>query len=103
MHNIIKATFKIKNIFALFMCCLISVLVLSNIAVAGYASGVFTTTGSLNYGRSGHSATLLSNGKVLIVGGSTYVYATELYDPASGTFSTTGSLIKSKDLQLRQP
>jgi len=30
---------------------------------------------------------LLSNGKVLVVGG--WIAGTELYDPASGTFGTT--------------
>jgi Galactose oxidase, central domain len=59
------------------------------------ATGTFTTTGNLNTGRYGHTATLLSNGKVLIAGGvngSTTLSSAELYDPATGTFSVTGSL-----------
>lgn len=59
------------------------------------ATGAFSTTGSLNTGRFGHTATLLSNGKVLIAGGtdvSTPLSSAELYDPTSGTFTVTGSL-----------
>src|SRR5262249_35148588 len=47
-------------------------------------------------GRSGHTATLLPNGKVLVAGGcpSGHTTATaELYDPATGSWSPTGSMI----------
>src|ERR1700739_4558103 len=60
------------------------------------ATGTFSTTGSLNTGRYGHSATLLNNGKVLIAGGTNTatgrLASAELYDPTTGTFSVTGSL-----------
>ena len=60
-------------------------------------------TGSLNTNRYGHTATLLENGKVLIVGGggfpcsgnscySTVNGSVELYDPVAGTCSYTGDL-----------
>ena len=46
--------------------------------------------------RSGHSATLLPNGKVLIAGGmrrnQDFYSSAELYDPATGKFSATGSM-----------
>jgi Kelch motif/Galactose oxidase, central domain len=59
------------------------------------ATGTWTTTGSLTAERFQHTATLLPNGKVLVVGGwnsSFMPYSTELYDPASGTWTNTGSL-----------
>jgi N-acetylneuraminic acid mutarotase len=64
------------------------------------ATGTWTNTGSLNTARGEHTATLLPNGKVLITGGINKTSGTflslsssELYDPATGTWTaTTGSL-----------
>jgi hypothetical protein len=57
-------------------------------------TGTFTPTGSLNTARSLHTATLLNNGKVLVVGGLSIspLASIELYDPTAGTFTLTGSL-----------
>ena len=66
------------------------------------ASGTWTATGSLNTGRQDHTATLLPNGKVLVaagwggVGPSGRLASAELYDPASGTWTPTGSLITAR-------
>lgn len=62
----------------------------------------FTQTGSLNQGRGNTRAVLLNDGRVLIAGGlfhtTTYIaLATcEIYDPVTGAFSTTGSLISPR-------
>ena len=67
------------------------------------ATGTFTPTGSLNNARAGHTATPLNNGMVLMAGGCTgycspgytnspSVVEGELYNPATGTFTPTGSL-----------
>ncbi len=52
-------------------------------------------TGSLANRRSGHTATLLQDGRVLVVAGSgsfTPAGTAELYDPATGTWSSAGSV-----------
>jgi N-acetylneuraminic acid mutarotase len=50
----------------------------------------------LHIARHGHTATLLPNGKVIVVGGrdsnDVSLGSAELYDPATGTWTTTGSL-----------
>ena len=67
------------------------------------ATGTFSATGSMTVERSGHTATLLNNGKVLIVGGIrravggslsdvTFPTSAELYDPATGAFTPAGEM-----------
>jgi hypothetical protein len=62
------------------------------------ATGTWSTTGSMNAVRDFHTATLLETGKVLVAGGGGVdccvngLASAELYDPASGTWSTTGSM-----------
>lgn len=47
--------------------------------------------------RAGHTATLLSNGKVLLTGGSiSSPNSAELYDPVAGTFTSTGSMVATR-------
>jgi len=61
-------------------------------------TGTWSSAGSLSLARYGHTATLLSSGKVLVAGGCTVngcgadTAVSELYDPTSNTWSTTGSL-----------
>jgi hypothetical protein len=62
------------------------------------ATGRFERTGSMMAPRAGHTMATLPEGRVLVVGGVTGDFpgtqssTTEIYDPSSGTFSTSGSL-----------
>jgi hypothetical protein len=64
--------------------------------------GVFTPTGSMADPRAGHTATLLNDGRVLVVGGIDAgdgfdnLATAELYDPATGQFTPTGSLAQGR-------
>lgn len=68
--------------------------------------GDFIPTGQLSTRRDAHTATLLPNGKVLVAGGeevnergfSVLLASAELYDPASGRFSPTGSMVTGREL-----
>jgi hypothetical protein len=59
-------------------------------------TGKFSPTGSMAEGRNWATATLLSDGRVLVAGGlvdgTLTLSSAEIYDPASGTFSPTGSM-----------
>ena len=62
------------------------------------ASGTWSLTGNLTTPRLRHTATLLPNGKILVTGGytahtgGTYLATAELYDPANGAWTATGSM-----------
>ncbi|ATB42631.1 hypothetical protein CYFUS_008110 [Cystobacter fuscus] len=60
------------------------------------ATGTWTSAGSLSTGRAWHSATLLPNGRVLVVGGAGIDIAlsasAELYDPATRAWLPTGGM-----------
>jgi WD40 repeat protein len=60
----------------------------------------FSNTGAMLDARTGHTATLLADGKVLIAGGddgTTSLSSSELYDPVSGEFSDTGAMNIPRD------
>jgi hypothetical protein len=62
-------------------------------------TGTFSATGSMSVGRRMHSATLLPDGRVLVLGGydvGVPLGEAELYDPETGTFSTAGRLVRGR-------
>ena len=62
----------------------------------GITTGNFTTSASMLFDRSGHTATRLQDGRVLVAGGVSYSGATlssaEIYDPITGTWTQTQSM-----------
>lgn len=62
------------------------------------STNTWTPTGSMHTARYQHTAVLLQNGQVLVAGGysdnatNPFLNSAELYNPATGTWTTTGSL-----------
>jgi N-acetylneuraminic acid mutarotase len=63
--------------------------------------GGWSSTASMSTARTGHTATLLSNGQVLVAGGgissgSGITASAELYDPVANTWSSAGSMATAR-------
>ena len=68
-------------------------------------TGTFSLTGAMTVPRARHTATLLTDGRVLITGGVSeqtssttgpYLASAELYDPKSGTFAAAGPMVHAR-------
>ena len=71
------------------------------------STGTWSRTGSMSFGRSWHTATLLPSGKVLVAGGfipavpawtAQPTATAEVYDPVTGTWSRTGSMSIGREM-----
>lgn len=53
--------------------------------------GTWNITGKMTFGRTSHTASMLLNGKVLVVGGfnGAYLKSAELYDSSTGTYKSS--------------
>jgi len=80
---------------------------LSSAELYDLATGTFSSAGTMSTVRTGHTASLLNDGRVLISGGNTLctanvcgfinAFATaELYDPATNAFSGTGGMATAR-------
>jgi Kelch motif/Galactose oxidase, central domain len=73
-------------------------------------TGTCSATRSMITARSSHTATVLGDGRVLVAGGTAAatggpqdgsdLNTTEIYDPATGTWAVTGSMITARDTHL---
>ncbi|PYS67366.1 MAG: hypothetical protein DMF69_23280 [Acidobacteria bacterium] len=96
-ETIMKRTLvRLLGIFVL----VITTLGLTAVNALAASPGGWSPTGALVVARVRHTATLLPDGRVLVVGGQTVdlgnittTATAELYDPATGTWSPTGSMI----------
>lgn len=77
-------------------CCSGSVPPLASTEIYDPATGVFTAAANMTTARSGHTATLLPDGRVLIVGGDSSNGTAEIYDPSTGKFTATGTLLTAQ-------
>lgn len=74
--------------------------IVARVNVYNPSSGTWSPGVSMNTPRKASGATLLSNGKILIAGGTTQAGAlltsSELYDPTTNSWSYTGSMLSAR-------
>jgi N-acetylneuraminic acid mutarotase len=97
-------TLNFRRMLTLLVTLLLLVSLLA--AVPAQAESDWMATGGLTYGLMSHSAALLADGRVLIPGGTTTsggvvscsLRRTQVFDPASNTWSTTGDMNTGRSL-----
>lgn len=73
-------------------------LIASSVVPALGSSNTWTLTGSMTTARTGHTATLLANGEVLVAGGgnTTILPSAEVYNRTTGKWTATGSMTTAR-------
>jgi hypothetical protein len=77
-------------------------------AMPAFASGNFQKTGSMNVARISHTATLLSNGEVLVAGGDNTSLggncpsSAELFNRSTGAWTLTGCMTTARGVGQRR-
>lgn len=74
---------------------LLTITIVAGSAISARAAS-FTKTGSMNFAREQHTATLLPNGQVLVTGGDNFTQgflaSAEFYNPATGKWTLTANM-----------
>ena len=83
-----------------FLCAILAIAGCCAMAAA-QIGGSFVRTGDMTTARSGHTATLLADGTVLITGGKVLpadqsLTSAELYDPSTGSFAPAGNMTAAR-------
>ncbi len=76
---------------------------MNNVEIYDPAQNTWTAGPSLTTGRTGHTATVLPDGKVLIAGGtgtSFYLRSTEVYDPAKNSWTAGADMAGARYLHM---
>ena len=63
-------------------------------------TGVWTQTQDMHVGRTEHDATLLFDGTVYVSGGLSFLDTSDLYDPASRTFSQVAGVLQPRQRHI---
>src|SRR5213593_933619 len=76
----------------------LSALALNSSAAPPVSTGCFSLVGSMSQFRRVHTATLLTNGQVLVAGGTPFAEAatSEIYDPFTTTWTNSGPLTRGR-------
>jgi hypothetical protein len=91
---------RYKTIRPLMLVGLLAIGLIASTAVPALgSSNTWSPTGSMTTARSGHTATLLANGEVLVAGGGNatgFLTSAELYNPATGKWTATGRMTTAR-------
>jgi len=99
MSHVNRSRFGATRFLLLIALSAIGLVASTSAPALALASGTWTLTGSMKGAREGQTATLLSNGQVLVAGGidgSVTLASAELYNPATGKWSATGSMTTAR-------
>jgi hypothetical protein len=93
--SLLSVNGRFRRIRSLLLVSLFGIGLLGIAPTSAFAAS-FNRTGSMNFARDEHRATLLFNGEVLVTGGFNYtdgfLASAELYNPATGRWTLTGSM-----------
>src|SRR5690349_8632454 len=81
-----------KSLLALIGLSVVSVALVLGYVASAQSLSEKTVVPKMSIARAGHTATLLPDGRVLVVGGNYAITTSEIYDPLLNTWKTAGNL-----------